>query len=395
MLLREKDGYSLPTVLVVVFLITTLLFGVINWLFFTNLITLKALSGVKLKAAAIKDVNEYLSDTNNTAGNIKVNSNTFYLDLTATETNERDTLKGNFVYGILPTDYFNNALTITRPNLRAAVTGNTEINGNILVTRKRIVKGNIYGIGSTSGDYLNGEIKVKKTISAKLFGDSLLKNIFNNRDEGIVEKNIFEKPVFTKKEADSLKGSTIYVNSEMRFQGNFLKSKTDEEIKIYSRDNVNISAGIQSNMFFYIMTDSSITIEEGCDISNAVFIAKKGIKIEKGCVFKNESFISNKEIIVQESQFNYPTVLAVYTEAEDTAQLKNKIEIKSSAVNGTLMLVTTITGLPKNKSKIFIDEKSKIHGLIYSENNAEIRGEVYGSVFTFNLLYTTEDKEYI
>lgn len=389
--MRENSGYSLPTVLVIVFLITTLLYGVLAGLFFQNILTVKSLNTAKSKLNCISEVNQYLSSPRgfHTVTNEKRGIN---LTLKAIGKNQRDSIAGHFIYGIKADSLFSNALTITRPNFRGAVTGNTKIIGNILLTRNRINKGNIYGVSPVSKNYLEGRIIEDKNLNANLFNDSIYLSLFEKYKPGFGSR-------MDNMEID-LSTTTVlperrYINNNLIISGKSFKESGVDGLYLHVGGNVKFLKGTKSDSFITIISDSTIVIEGNCKIRNAVLISRDRIIVKPNSHFKNTELISAKEIFIKNSQFNYPSVLALYTEVEDSTKLENKISIEESVINGSIILSCSILGLPSNKSKIFIDDRSKIQGVIYSENNSELLGEIFGSVYTYNLLYTTKEKEYI
>lgn len=56
--------------------------------------------------------------------------------------------------------------------------------------------------------------------------------------------------------------------------------------------------------------------------------------------------------------------------------------------------MTKTAGFSSNKTKIKIDDQSKVQGLVYSENNLELYGDVTGTIYTYNFWYYIEPTEY-
>jgi hypothetical protein len=138
----------------------------------------------------------------------------------------------------------------------------------------------------------------------------------------------------------------------------------------------------------------SIEINNNCDLSNLVSISKGKIKVFDQCYFRYVQLFSNDDIIIKRSHFLFPSVIGLYNITADTSKKNPGIFIKSSVINGNILLICDYSGLGSNKSKIFIDDRSKVQGVIYSENNTDLRGDLSGSLYTLNTWYYKEPTEY-
>ncbi|MBZ0181137.1 MAG: hypothetical protein K8F60_01645 [Melioribacteraceae bacterium] len=391
-LIKSNSGYSLPTVLIIVFLIITILYGFTSILYFRNKVSIHYLKKLELKTKIFQYIDEYLYAGIDSNG-VSKNEYSHNLKMEVEAKNLKDSLKNITIFGIKPPNIFENALIITRPNFRGTVTGNTKIEGNILVTKKRIKLGNIYGINSGSVDYLRGEILEEDSLSMRMIDFDLVNPIsVENYLVDEIKINSTKRIVFDKGKQIPEK---LKVSSDIELSSTTLLESNLRNFYYESDGKIIIKKGFQSNSFVHLVSNDSIIIEENSNISNFVMKAKKSIIINSNSIFKNVEVFSENRIVIKDSQFNYPSTIILFSDIQDSSKLNSRIEINNSTVNGSLILVSTIIGLPINESKIFIDESSKVHGIVYSENNCEIRGEIFGSVFTYNLVYEEDGNKYL
>ncbi|MCF8355207.1 MAG: hypothetical protein K9H48_12215 [Melioribacteraceae bacterium] len=395
---KNNNGYSLPVVLLVVFLITGILFGFIEQIFFSEKLTQLSKSKIELKAGCIENANKFVAKNYHEAvEHNRIDASEIlrglYLNVRSQSRTSFDSLKGNFIYGITPSDYFQNAVTVSRPNARMAVTGSTKITGNIEAARDKIQRGNIFGFGSAAENYLNGVVIKNDSIPMKLFDEDKIKQLFTAFPVNIGSENVLESFLLCDTNFTRYPGKQI-LSGKTVIKGNLISPNPLEILNIHSTGNTTIEEGANADLFINLYSDSTVTIEKNCYLSNVVIISKNDIIIKTGCRFKNVELYSLKNITTENSHFEYPSVIGIHVDAGDSLNLKNKVSLNSTVVNGSVMLLSSITGIPSNRSMITIDDNSIVHGLIYSENNTELKGKVFGSVYTYNFMFRIEKDEF-
>ncbi len=405
----QESGFVLPYVLLISFLITSLLLGIIGIIFFYNKIDLIKLNKKKLDLACTSAVQKFLSEQTTEdfeSKNYLIDSidvlvqkkqKGLYWELEATAKKNNDSSKIKDQFASKMKDPFDNALIFSKPELKAAVTGNTKINGDILTTDDKITIGRIQGIPTPDNDYHNGEIKINKNIQAKFINEQFASNVFyQNAAQDFSRGNdveSFELNESTVNKALSLK--EINVNGDLVVEGNLSSNIKTNGIKFYVTGQTIIKENTTSNIDLAIISDSTIDVNLGCSLENIILSAESKINIFPNCHFKNSQLFSKKDITINSSQFNYPSIVMLYIDASKQTNFNNLIDIKSSIINGSVLLLSSVTGLSANKSKIKLDESSKLQGLVYSENNVDLEGKISGIVYTYSFWYYKEPTEYI
>lgn len=409
-IILKTSGYALPSVLLITLLVVTSIMGLLTVIFFYDGISMRMIEKKKLDLAGYSALQMLLSDTSGvSAGNrtfsidsISVTTNTrlkgFYWEVTTTARGKNDSSEVNYLLGspVEKSRLFTNAVVLSRPNLRATVAGNTKITGNILATTNRITKGNIFGEPPVEKDYLDGEIIVDTDIPVQLAQDSLFDKIYYdlaNRNSSYIEFESFHLDENTIK---TINGSELLkLSANFQLSGKLNSAEQNIPVNIFAGGKVFIQKDTYSDIDISIIAGSEVKIGKNVHLENALIFSDSAITISADSYFKNVQLFSRNKIIIRGSLFDYPSLICLNIDASDSAKLNNSLDISSSVVNGTVLLMTSSSGLSSNKTKIKIDDKSKIQGVIYSENNLELLGEVHGSVYSYNFWFYKEPTEYI
>jgi len=407
--IKGEDGYALPSVLLISLLVITMLLSILSIIYFTNKGTSKLIEEQKLRLAcysvvqmALVDSSLLFSDSSiiqqdNYIVLLKTKQYGFWREVVATANGIMDSVKIRYLIGTKSKDksYFENAIVISRPNLRATVVGNTEITGDILGKSDQIIMGNIFGEPPIKKDYHKGKKKIDQNIKTQLIADSLFENIsesFSSQNSIFMEED--------EQEINQLNIEQFNSNEVYNYSGDLLisseiKSKKKESIKFKVHNTLEIAENTTIKKPLELISDSLIVINKNCTIENVILYSNGPIIIEEGSTFKNVQFFSTHSICIKGSQFNYPSIISLSVDDTISSNQNKAIIIENSIINGSVLLMTNTAGLSSNRTKIKIDSDSKVQGLVYSENNLELYGEVLGTAFTYNFWYFKEPTEYI
>lgn len=337
--------------------------------------------------------NEKIILYDSTSIKLKYDLSGLFYTITATAWDNNDSVKIKYTLADNIEHPFQNALVLSRPNLRASVAGETKIIGNVFATSTHFIKGSIYGINKSSGYFLNGEIITDSNIREKLFLDSLLnemKKRNNLQDFSIIDGSFYLNNAF-----DEFVPRKYVINGDLIIscETPLVKNVSGELVFVVKGKTI-LSGVFGSNNNLEIYSDSTVTFLQNSSFSNTVVFANKSIEIMDNCSFSNVQFFTEQNMEISKSLFEYPSIVGISVYTSDPKNLKNKLKIESTIMNGTVFLASDVTGMGNNKSKIEIDENSKIHGLVYCENNLDLKGKVNGIVYTYNFYFYKEPTEY-
>ena len=398
-------GYILPSVLLIGFLVISMLFSVFVIVSFNLQLDIKRFNKKKFElisySAAHKHLRRFSHDLSFGSYSTVVDSypllvtygmkGLFYTFLI--ESKQRgDSSKTAFMFNLSINPEFENALIISKQNATLSVVGKTRITGDMLTSSNNINYGNIFGFSSSNKNFLEGKIKVSKEIRTKLFADTLVKKIYSfipDNSFKIIEGSVS----FSSGELNQLKN--VFIKGDLRLTGKGSSKVNYTNVKIKVGGKLIIDEGTELTREVEIHCDSAVEIGRNVKLENVLIATRSSITIGQQTELQYVQLFSTKSIQSDQAYFKFPSVLCLYTETANKENYNNQMELKSTTLNGSAMLVCDIAGLSGNQSKIIIDEKSVVQGIVYSENYAEIQGEVKGSVYVNSLRYYKEPAEYL
>lgn len=242
------------------------------------------------------------------------------------------------------------------------VVGKTRIEGLSYLPKRGIKSGNIAGHSYYGTTFIKGKTELSKGFPS--FSDeitthvkSLIKSLSSQDDN-----TVFLDLNTTKKRANS-------------FNEPLLMAFSNRDIELSEKE---LTGHI------IVQSDTKITIDETSQLNDVILIAPE-VEIRKNVngafqVFATERISVSENVILQ-----YPSVLALYGdyEKQDINQ-DHFIAISSnSKIKGSVLCLGKTTA-DNYDIQIKIDKNAEIEGEVYCEQNLELRGRVYGTVYTNN-----------
>jgi hypothetical protein len=254
--------------------------------------------------------------------------------------------KGSFLVG--GAKFGLNSLYIADNNSFVSVSGNTQIEGNIVVPGAHIQRKNFYGSISPFDS-----LRRSKTSLPKI-NQQIIKHL----------------PLRA-----NLQDNEFYQNNRIDYQElrarNISKPFTDSALIIYSKSSLSI-ADIELKGKIIIYSETKIDIYSSSQLSDVIVVAPE-IHIHMGFEGSGQ-FISDSLIYTGKNcKFKYPTVIAT------VSKYNSKIIIDESCIlPGAVILVTKHTG---NNSSVEIKKNTTVYGLVYSMQSCKLAGNIYGGVY--------------
>jgi hypothetical protein len=400
----RADGYAIVYALFITLIIVTMLIFLFSYLIISKKLETKNINKKKLDLACYSAVQAVISDTLGTKDynktiiidsiNVQLEKriNGIYYQLTATAKHNNDSTKYLCLVAAVPDTVFNNAVIITNPNLNAVIADNTVINGSILTMTNRFTKERIPG-KNNGANIIEGMFKKSDKIKQKYFNEKILSEQFFLLDKGEYDSTISEDLIINESNYRSFINKKVKVERNVIIKGS-LFVKRYSSITVKCRGGVVFKDSTRTDVSFNVSCDSNAVVSHNCSISNITLFTKAGITVSSGCVFENAQLFSKYNIRITESLFKYPTVICLYNN-ELQKKADKELQINKSKINGTVMLVSSVTGLSVDRSKIKIDYDSVIKGVIYSENQLEVGSTIQGSLYFYSLYFYKDPTEYI
>lgn len=407
--LKRNDGYVLVNVVLMSLLIISIIGYFIHTIAFYNIRLSRQIHKQQLRIKSYSAMQELLIDSEfikNNEGyiytedgidfeiNPKYMGYNKYYDVRVESGHDSSLIR--YYVGLLPIGYFDNAITIAKSTSNLSVAGFCTIKGSIQSSANSIKRGKIFGIKNSTEHYFDGKLLLNKEIDDRLLDIATIQNNFNSdfSSEGVYKTHI------TVLDSENIR-EYVHCDSTLFFEnllisGDVLSNNyhNTEIMKIHIQSDLLIERDVKYNVPTMIICKGDVLIEENCSISNLILYAEGDVVVEESKLY-DVQVLSNSNINLRNSKCFYPTNLGIYVNTSDSTKIQDSLSIVNSVVNGTLLLMSNSIGLTQNRSKIVVDDKSSIQGIVYSENYFEGYGLLIGSLFTYATRYYIKPTEYI
>lgn len=251
------------------------------------------------------------------------------------------------------------ALYLQENNKPLVLVGNTNIKGNVSLPNQGVKSGNIGGNSFYGSQLIYGKRKISNSVLPRINNLASIKSLFKRS----------------------------YMNDSIQYfelkEGLKLTQSFNKPTTVhYTQDNVYLSnIALQGNIIIH--SKKSITIDRSAILKDIILIAPT-IKILKNTSGNFQAFAKDKILVEEKCKLNYPSALLLIQNQK--VEKENHINIgKKTTIKGSIVYLNE-KNKPNFDSQIFISERSTIVGEVYCNQNLELLGSVYGSVYTNNFI---------
>ncbi|WP_417800658.1 hypothetical protein [Tenacibaculum sp.] len=262
------------------------------------------------------------------------------------------------------------ALYLQENNKPLAIVGNTKIVGDASIPKLGIKRGNIAGTSYNRNTLLYG----RSTLSSTKLPE--IENI-----------NTIKKYV----SSHLLDGKTSFFELE---ESKHFKNSFKKETLVYNSNypihlkNISLTGNI------LIKSNSSITIHTSAILEDVILVAPK-ITVQNRVNGTFQAFAKDTINVQSNCTLHYPSALVVINEKKiDTNNNPEIIIEENCQIKGSILLYSTSKTMNFNP-QIHIKEKTTVTGDVYCNQNLELLGTVYGSVYTNHFLTKQFGSTYI
>lgn len=290
--------------------------------------------------------------------------------VTSTASIKKNTLKRVALIGGVQSKNNRTALYVQDNNKPLVLVGNTKIEGVVYLPERGVKSGSISGQSYYGAQLIYGPIR--KAVGLPSLGKEIISQLTS------VEAQV------NKTEVEDF----ITLENEKTLSNSFLNKKqiifSNSEIRL---NNINIAGNI------VIQSKIKIIVEASASLNDVILIAPE---IEIGDSVKGVfQAIASKNIFVgKQVTMEYPSALVF--SAEQTEQSNNDLDTLNknsifiddySVIKGVVIYISTPKAQINNYNpQIEIKENATVIGEVYCSENLELKGRVYGSVFTNNFI---------
>lgn len=306
---------------------------------------------------------------------IKVHRNFWgvFEKITAVSTIKNKTFKKIALVGASQPDVNRTALYLEDKNRPLVLVGNTKIQGLVYLPQQGVRTGNISGHSYYGNQLIYGNTKTSQSLPK--LNIEILENI-----KSISKTNI------------SINNNQ-YLNLNIK---TILKNSFYKPLQlVYSQTDIFLSeTSLTGNII--VQSETKIVVDASSDLKDIILIAPK-IEIKNNSEGTFQAFATKEITIGNNCKLNYPTALVLeektqIIESTTTPQETPFIKINTgSKIRGSIIYL----GKTKNyKAQVLIDKQAILIGEVYCNQNLELLGAVYGSVYTSSFVANQSGSAY-
>lgn len=375
LLLKKVKAGALQYVLVISVIIAILILAFITLMHLHK--------KVQLKGALYKKSIENVQHTFDLLETQKINdTNLNQLNNTSVITKDWGIYKSVFVASTEKNEFFEKvgllggfnrkkkALYLQENNKPLAIVGNTKIVGDASIPKLGIKRGNIAGTSYNNNTLLYGRSTLSTTKLPEIENISVIKKYASSH---------------------LLDGKTSFFELE---EGKHFKNSFKKETLVYNSNypihlkNISLTGNI------LIKSNSSIIVHSSAILEDVILVAPK-ITVQNKVNGTFQAFAKNTIEVKPNSTLNYPSALVLINDKKIDHKNNPEIIIEENCqIKGSILLYSTSKTM-NFKPQIHIKEKTTITGEVYCNQNLELLGTVYGSVYTNHFLTKQFGSTYI
>lgn len=259
------------------------------------------------------------------------------------------------------------ALYLEETNKPLVLVGDTRIIGDVLVSKEGVRVGNISGVSYNGSKLIFGKEKVNNDLLPVIDNLSYLKDRFN--------QNYFN---------DSIKYFTLSNNS-------IITNKFDLSTKVYESKESIILENISLKGNLIIFSKESIKVDSSAFLEDVILVAPN-IKVSDNVVGSFQCFASEQIFIGKGCKLKYPSSLVLINELKENLITKSNKDDKIFLDKNVDFRGIIVFNKKRDEeisnfnSQVFISKNTSIFGEVYCNQNLELLGNVFGSVYTRNFI---------
>ena len=261
------------------------------------------------------------------------------------------------------------ALYVEDNNKPLVLVGNTTVKGLAFLPQRGVKSGNISGHSYYGSELIYGNTKTSTTLP-ELAAETL------QQLERISENKIV--------------GETQYIDLN---QGDVFENSFMQPYQLVYSQNTIVLSNKTLTGHIIIQSQTEIIVENTSNLKDVVLMAPK-ISIKDNAKGAFQAFATESIDVGRHCYLDYPSALVVTIDGLDTEtqpnpqsqELIRPIHIQSDSLIKGVIVFTTNQTATTYEPHVVIEEKATVYGEVYCNANLELKGVMYGSVFTSNFI---------
>ena len=258
------------------------------------------------------------------------------------------------------------ALYLKDNNKPLVLVGNTKIKGKTYLPKRGVKPGNISGVSYSGEDYIYGTTALCKSFPK--INQELLNYIKALEKSTVYGSNDLEYI--------DLKSSKKHINS------------FENPLKLVYSDSELFLSDVAVLGHIIIQSQTKIIIDKSAKLTDVILIAPI-IEIRAHVKGSFQAFATKNISVAKHVTLDYPSALVLdrdYVKDKLNNNNNNMIYVANHTVIKGNIIALGLTTPTNYQAQIRIDPNAIVKGVIYCEQNLELRGTVYGTVYTDNFI---------
>ena len=249
------------------------------------------------------------------------------------------------------------------------VVGNTQINGLAYLPKQGVKAGSIAGHSYYGSQLIYGPTKVSKNLPA------ISKSILNQVQSLINVSSLLTEDQF------------LNIKEGMKFSNSFENALQI----IYSNQTINLN-DIELTGHIIVQSKTKVVVDASSQLKDVLLVAPE-VEIKPNVVGSFQAIATKAVSVAKNVQLHYPSALVLNIEPDNKQVVSTnpyedqyKITIdENTTIKGAIVFLGEDI-LNNYNSQIELKENSKVYGELYCNQNIDLKGKVYGSVYTHNFI---------
>ena len=183
-----------------------------------------------------------------------------------------------------------------------------------------------------------------------------------------------------KEQIERTKGSPDQLYEHEKPHRSLMHSFNQEPLRIYSKDTIYID-NIELTGNIHIHSDRIIYVRKSANLQD-VLLTAQSIFFDDDVKAKLQAFASKSLVTGKRSKFLYPSALGIFPLDEGFSVDSSQVKLNKKTIVYGSVIFDSDEKKDHYSSNVLMEEKTKVYGDLYCKENLELRGSVYGSVYT-------------
>jgi cytoskeletal protein CcmA (bactofilin family) len=419
----REEGYVLPSVILLLTILTLAASSVIAVQYFVRHSTLIDIARIKAEYAAESGINKclaQLSHSDNPSSRAQYQQTTYLMQdggeaqvelfpwgafLAVRSEGKCSSLKTTRVAIIAdhPSTAFDNALILANASHQLLLAGTASIEGDVVVGRPGATVGNLKDYTSPVSLQIRGRIKKEEIPGLPAFDPPQLRQQLSLFHQLITiqESRLFpdSADVVRQSSQGKIAPSTLITGrtKQVLIDGDCAISDTmirrEQPLVIAVTGNVTIGRHARVRGLVSLVSSSHIVVEAGVSLDQAILCAKDSITLEEG-VHLSGQLIAPFIRLRKGAVLTYPSLLLSTPLSLSDSSFQGIVLDADTKVEGSVILHASLV-IPPDEPLIVLAPLATVIGAVYSNSRVSLDGTVIGTVMTRNFYFYMAPTTYL